>query len=579
MSNKISFKLFPSFLFIIFLAIVPTVWYSALNAKQLYYKSVSSELEDISSVIIATELSTADRQSMTNIAAETELRFTVISTQGVVLFDSSEDAKDMANHADRQEIKLAISGFKAHSTRYSDTLKKEMLYFATPIKRDGLITGVLRIARPVDELSQVLSSLYIKAIIFGLGIALICTYISTVFIRRIISPLTSLQSGVRRIADGNFLKKLSETSDDEIGAVAKSVNKMRSQLQSNVEEISSHNQESKAILASMHEGVLAVSEAFKVIRLNRAAQEFLNVTDFIPKALLSSMNINPLVVAFVENVIEDKEFSQEDFVIHGKNERLLHFRGTPLIDENNVINGAVVVITDVTRIRKLENMRRDFVSNVSHELRTPIAIIKSAVETLDDGAIDEPKDGRYFLSIVDKNTNRLSLLIEDLLFLSKVEDRKSPILFKEENLKSMVNEILTTVNEKAQKKNISIETKIDEDLTWAINGSLINQALLNLVENSIKYSDPDKTMRISVKQYFNELHIEVKDQGFGIAPEEFDRIFERFYRVDKSHSQQIEGTGLGLSLVKHIISVHEGTIELSSHLNKGSSFLIKLPML
>ncbi len=516
---------------------------------------------------------------MAKVSSDTELRFTVIDLNGTVSFDSSENSTLMENHADRKEVRLALAGQNSHSIRYSETLKKEMLYFATPILENGEVKGVLRIARPITELRETLSSLYIKAIIFGLGIAIICTLLSTIFIKRIISPLASLQSGVKKIAEGNFMKKLVISSDDEIGAVAESVNKIRGQLKSNLEEISNQNQESKAILGSMREGVLAVSEDLKVIRLNRAAQKFLNIDTFSPKTKLEEMSINPLVISFAMKIVKEKAFSEEDVVVHGSNERLLRLKGTPLIGESSEINGAVVVITDVTRIRKLENMRRDFVSNVSHELRTPIAIIKSAVETLDDGAIDEPGDGRYFLKIVDKNTNRLSLLIEDILFLSKVEERKSPIAFKEENLNEIITEILTTVKAKAQKKNISIETKVSEELAWTLNGSLINQALLNLVENGIKYSEPNKTINISVKQYFNQLHIEVRDQGFGIDKEEFERIFERFYRVDKSHCQKIEGTGLGLSIVKHIVSVHEGTIELTSHLNEGSTFIIKLPML
>jgi len=584
MPNKVSLKLLPSFLLIIFLAIVPTLWFSSHVAKDLYYGQARSELEKISSIIsseVVHHLNNGGLESATayieKLALETGQRLTLVNMKGTVIFDSSEDYHIMDNHADRAEVRKALQGMPAQSIRYSNTLKKEMLYFAEPLIHDGVTIGVLRTSRPVNEITETLTYLYLKVALFGFVIAVLCTLLSTFVTRKIVVPLTRLQRGVKSFAEGDFGSQIAVASDDEFGAVVKSVNKMGQQLQSNMAEISNQNRESKAILSSMREGVLAVTEDLKIIRLNKSARKYLNVTSFEPGVRLGLVVRNQTIMSFVKKVIVQQQFFSEDCVVYGVKEKLLHLKGTPLLDENEVVSGAVVIINDVTHIRKLENMRQDFVANVSHELRTPIAILKSTVETLEDGAIEDEKVARRFLNILSKNTNRLELLIEDILFLSKVEDKKSSINFQEVNLSTLVDEVISTCQAKADQKQITIESQIDRDLSWRMNESLISQALINLIENGIKYSDEGKGIKVVAVVENGLLKLTVSDQGFGIDSGEFDRIFERFYRVDKSHSNKIEGTGLGLSIVKHIAAVHGGKVELTSAPQEGSAFTITLP--
>ena len=582
--NKISFKLLPSFLFIIFLAIVPTLWFSSHVSKDLYYRQARSELEKISSIIsteVAKHLTDRPLKDLggyvEGLSAETGQRLTIVNMKGTVIFDSSEDFHKMDNHAGRSEIHQALQGSATQSIRYSNTLKKEMLYFAEPLFQDGIKIAVLRTSIAVDEVSDVLAFLYLKVILFGFAIAVCCTLLSTVITRKIVLPLTRLQRGVKNFAEGNFDKQIAVASNDEFGAVVKSVNQMGQQLQNNMTEISNQNRESKAILSSMREGVLAVTEDLKIIRLNKSAANYLNVSDFKSGTQLGLVIRNQTIMEFVKKVLQQQQFISEDCVVYGVKEKLLHLKGTPLLNENDQVSGVVVIIHDVTHVRKLENMRQDFVANVSHELRTPIAILKSTVETLQDGAIEDEGVARRFLKILSKNTNRLGLLIEDILFLSKVEDKKSSIQFDEANLALLIGDSISSCEAKAKSKGIVIESNVDSELCWKLNDSLIIQALINLIQNGIKYSEVEKTIQVSATVQAGKLELSVADQGFGIDPEEFDRIFERFYRVDKSHSNKIEGTGLGLSIVKHIALVHNGSVKLTSNIQEGSTFTITLP--
>ena len=574
----------PSFLFIIFLAIVPTLWFSSHVSKDLYYRQARSELEKISSIIsteVAKHLTDRPLKDLggyvEGLSAETGQRLTIVNMKGTVIFDSSEDFHKMDNHAGRSEIHQALQGSATQSIRYSNTLKKEMLYFAEPLFQDGIKIAVLRTSIAVDEVSDVLAFLYLKVILFGFAIAVCCTLLSTVITRKIVLPLTRLQRGVKNFAEGNFDKQITVASNDEFGAVVKSVNQMGQQLQNNMTEISNQNRESKAILSSMREGVLAVTEDLKIIRLNKSAANYLNVSDFKSGTQLGLVIRNQTIMEFVKKVLQQQQFISEDCVVYGVKEKLLHLKGTPLLNENDQVSGVVVIIHDVTHVRKLENMRQDFVANVSHELRTPIAILKSTVETLQDGAIEDEGVARRFLKILSKNTNRLGLLIEDILFLSKVEDKKSSIQFDEANLALLIGDSISSCEAKAKSKGIVIESNVDSELCWKLNDSLIIQALINLIQNGIKYSDEGKTIQVSATVQAGKLELSVADQGFGIDPEEFDRIFERFYRVDKSHSNKIEGTGLGLSIVKHIALVHNGSVKLTSNIQEGSTFTITLP--
>lgn len=583
-SRKLFFKLFPAFLFVSLLAMIPVVWFSSHIATDLYNNQIRKELSDSTAILrndIAELIQNRSDQKvkyLDKIAEDTQIRLTVISMGGEVLFDSEKDHESMENHADRPEIQKAFSGVGAYKIRYSNTLKIDMMYYASPVIINEKKIGVMRISLPVDTLQNTLHEVYIKVAIFGIITAFICTLLISLVTKKLVSPLEKLYRGAARYASGNFDKKLTIESTDEIGGVAEAVNKMGEQLQKNTKKIIRQAREEKAILKSMREGIIAVSSNMNLIKINKSALSLLNVSEPEEKMPVTAVIRNPIIIDFIEKIINTKEFDQKDIVLYDSEEKLINIKGTPLVNENQELRGAVIVLNDVTRIRRLETMRKDFVANVSHEIRTPIAAIQGATETLDEGAIENKDDALFFLKMIKKNCRRLSTLIEDILALSKLDAGKRTEEFRESNINEIVESAVSACRSAAKNKSITIKEECGEYINWSVNPSLIHQALVNLTTNSIKYSDNNTEVTVSAKVSNHQLVLTVKDQGFGIDAAEQERIFERFYRVDKSHSSKIEGTGLGLAIVKHIVASHNGKIDLESKLGEGSTFTLSFPV-
>lgn len=270
---------------------------------------------------------------------------------------------------------------------------------------------------------------------------------------------------------------------------------------------------------------------------------------------------------------------EEEIVMRQRAERILQLSGSVLHDINNNPIGSLVVMNDITGLKHLDNLKRDLVANVSHELKTPITTIKGFIETLKEGNFEKPEDRNRFLEIVSKNTDRLNAIIEDLLSLSRLEQstEDKSFTFEEQELRPIIDSVLENYQFKASEKDISIKVQCETGLTAKLNRALIEQAIGNLIDNAIKYSDEHKVIHLYIIKDKDELIISVEDQGFGISAEHIPRLFERFYRVDKSRSRDEGGTGLGLAIVKHIAQVHNGAVSVESSPGKGSNFIIRIP--
>jgi two-component system phosphate regulon sensor histidine kinase PhoR len=281
----------------------------------------------------------------------------------------------------------------------------------------------------------------------------------------------------------------------------------------------------------------------------------------------------------VNSILSETQPGETDIVLSGPPERIIRLDGAALTDSNGKRTGAVIVLSDMTRIRHLENLRRDFVANVSHELRTPITSIKGFIETLQDGAITEPREAERFLRIIARHSDRLNAIVEDLLTLSSLEEssEQRKITFEKKPVKPVLLSVIELSSVKAKEKNIQIELDCDNNIQAKMNAPLLEQAVLNLVDNSIKYSEPKGRIQILVNKKDSMVTISVRDNGCGIAKKYQDRIFERFYVVDKSRSRKLGGTGLGLAIVKHIAVVHGGKVTVESTFGRGSTFTIYLP--
>ncbi|HZZ26559.1 MAG TPA: ATP-binding protein [Pirellulales bacterium] len=530
-------------------------------------------------------------EAVARIAKNTRTRITLVLTGGQVLFDTSDEASQMENHSNRPEVVAALAGTTGHDARYSDTRNEQMMYVAVPLRQEGKIVGAVRAAKSAADLQLVYHdsqrSLLEGIVVIGIVAGLAGWW----FARRTSRQIVPLVNTAEMLSQGQQMPKLPLSEIVELAALTTALNKIARQLDERTLLIGQQGHEQEAVLASMVEGVLAVDSEQRVITLNSAAAQLIGSH----QAELQGRNLqevlrNADLRRFVSRALESPDPIEDDLVFHGEGPRILQVRGTALRDAAARSVGAVIVLNDVTRYRHLENLRRDFVANVSHELKTPIASIKGFVETLLDGAMAHPDDAQRFLKIIGSHAERLNNIIEDLLSLSKIEQSEQavnlPLALAP--LRPVLEAALHGCQPHAEARNIELCLDCDAALTARINPPLLEQAVINLVDNAIKYSEPGRQVFIEVASLplplgegrgeGPEIALAVRDHGSGIAAEHLPRLFERFYRVDRARSRKLGGTGLGLAIVKHIVQAHQGRVSVVSTPGEGSVFCIHLPL-
>jgi two-component system phosphate regulon sensor histidine kinase PhoR len=511
----------------------------------------------------------------------TQTRITVIALDGVVIGDSKEDPALMDNHASRPEIQEAFAGVVSSSIRYSRTLQQSMMYVAIPVLAEGRPVAVIRTSVSLAAISGTLHAVYLQIFLAGLVLALLAAAISYLVARRISNPLRRLQEGAERFAAGDLDHRLPVPNSEEIGALAESMNQMASQLSDRIRAVEEQRSKLETILASMVEGVLVVDSDANILSLNQAASELLGIAgvDMQGKSITEAIR-NPGLQQTIQDALTGNEAVETEITVYGDPERFLQVHASGLGDTDGVRVGALIVLNDVSNLRRLEQLRRDFVANVSHELKTPITSIKGFVETLLNGAQDDPADRERFLNIVSAQADRLGAIVGDLLTLSRIEleAEKREISLQDGLLEPVLVGAADACAEKAKAKGMTIDISSASDLRASFARVLLEQALVNLIDNAINYSESGARVEVSGTRSENWVEIAVRDQGCGIAAEHLPRLFERFYRVDKARSRKLGGTGLGLAIVKHIAQAHRGEVGVESELGVGSTFTIKLPL-
>ena len=400
-----------------------------------------------------------------------------------------------------------------------------------------------------------------------------------VFARRSARPVLELRRAATQLAAGRVDAPLPATEVAELADIAGAFGLLREQLVESGLTIGRQGTQQQAVLGSMIEGVLAIDARQRVLGINRAAADLLGVDlERIIGRPLQEVIRNPDLRRFALLAIDCREPVEDDLALHGVRDRTIRLRGTALRDASGE-GGAVIVLNDVTDVQRLENVRRDFVANVSHELKTPVASIKGFVETLLDGAVDDRADARRFLEIIARQADRLAAIIEDLLALSRIEQVEGAGDLPREQVAfgGVLAAVIADCGPRAAERSLAIETDCPGELMADVNPPLVEQALINLVDNAIKHSQPGRTIRLAAAAEAHDLVVRVADEGCGIEPEHLPRLFERFYRVDTSRSRQQGGTGLGLAIVKHIVQAHGGTVDVASTPGVGSTFTIRLP--
>jgi two-component system phosphate regulon sensor histidine kinase PhoR len=431
----------------------------------------------------------------------------------------------------------------------------------------------------MKAIAGAIQALYVKVAWGGLGVALLGAVLGFFIARRLSGPLNDLKRGAMRFARGDLNRKVPVPNTDELASLAEALNYMAEQLQDQIQALSRRKKEQEAILSSMTEGVLALDAEGRLLTINSAGAGMLHLDPATAQSLPVQEVIQDTGLKwFINRTLSNPEPIEGEVELKGNGRRIFKAHGTSLRDPQGVSLGTLVVLHDITQLRQMENTRRDFVANVSHELKTPITSIKGFVETLLAGALREPENAENFLRIIAKQTDRLNEIIDDLLTLSRIEQdaERRQIFLKGQKIKGVLQSAIQVCEANAAAKKISLDLTCPDDLRAQVNPPLLEQALVNLVDNAVKFSEPGRAVQVEAQREGPQVIIRVRDQGPGIPPEHLPRIFERFYRVDAGRSRKIGGSGLGLAIVKHIALAHGGRVTVASSPGQETVFSLQV---
>ena len=593
-------------LIILLLAIVVVSWFSLRTFNQFYLAEKGNDLENRAYLIkarVVELLNSNDQDHLRKLVVDagrsSGTRITIIEPDGLVIADTYEDPERMDNHRTRPEIDTAFSGTPGQSLRFSNTLGQRMLYQAIPLYAGEahssvggdkeVVIAVLRMSVPLTTIDAALADIRFR-MGTGAALAILGALILTFLVSRNISrPLEEMTRGAEQYARGDFSRRMlantKTTASKEIASLATAMDQMADQLDDTITTIINQRNQLETVFSSMVVAVIAVDQEERIISINDATAQLFNIQRQGNQGkMIQEVIRNIDLQEQIERILTTGKPFEDEIVLEDSSggDTYLHTNVVGMYGGNSEMLGALIVLNDMTRLRKLENMRSEFVANVSHELRTPITSIRGYVETLLDGALDDREDAEKFLEIVLRQSEQLEEIIDDLLALSRIEReaRESQIDFEQMELKSILEEAVEICRPKAEEDGITIRLDCPDDLVLDLNSTLLEQAVVNLLHNAITYSEAGQEVAVTAGSTEvdgnKKVRISVKDNGIGIAQEHLPRLFERFYRSDRARSRTEGGTGLGLAIVKHIVQAHGGTVEVESTLGKGSIFHIIL---
>lgn len=519
------------------------------------------------------------QQEAVKIGAAIKARVTLITLDGTVVGDSDvSQAKlgELQNHLDRPEIREAMQTGKGSAIRYSQTLRRDMLYVAITTVSKGAETGFVRLALPLDYLADVRLSLHGVLGAIALLTVLAALILSYIFSNVTSRPLREIASAAARIGRGEPGVVVAVSSHDEVADLADVLNDMARRIDNQVRRLSTEKQRLDTILAGMGEGVMVASGDGTILLVNQAFGPLFGIRGAVEGKGLIEISRHPdLLAAFNELRSAGGELIREIVIPTGEKTLLTHW--VPLLVDGDD-QGVVAVFHDITDMKKVENMRRDFVANVSHELRTPVSVIKGYAETLLDGLLEsDPQRARRFVEIILNHSERLAALINDILTLSHLESKEAVLDLYPLDVGGTMAKACQLLEAGALQKQIVLRNEVPSGLARVMaDQGRLEQVLINLLENAVKYTPEGGTVRLFTVDEGQFVRISVMDTGIGIPQKDLGRIFERFYRVDEARSREQGGTGLGLSIVKHIVQLHGGEVFVSSEPGKGSVFSFTL---
>ena len=586
--SRILWKLFSGYVVLILLSISIV---GILISKQVEEETLSeierslylraTFLQNIALELLSNSSNIKIQDRIKNLGKKIDTRFTVININGRVLADSQKDPKAMDNHGNRPEILAAHSHGQGITTRFSDTIKNNMMYYALAVMKDDKLIGYVRTSLPLSVIDERLSRIH-TLVLFAMSVSILVALLLGFFVARgFAKPLTAMTTIAENMSEGNYDQRISIDRKDEIGSLAKALNKMAKNSSERLETIILEKNKLVAILAGMVEGVVAVDKNENIIHFNEAAKRILGISNNVDmdRKIWETTHLQEFCQIFSLALNEETEIRKKYKTVKKSKDQIVDVHASPFRDGSGELVGVVAVLYDVSELERLETIRKDFVANVSHELKTPITAARGLLETVIDDNEMSIENHRIFITKAMNQILRLSNIVTDLLSLSRLETVKMDLIRECIDLRDVVNDSIQALHPVSEEKRISIEyEEFDMSLEVLGDREALSQSVNNLIDNAIKYNSKNGKVWLRLYNEGKNAVLEVRDSGIGIETLEKHRIFERFYRIDKARSTQVGGTGLGLSIVKHTVLAHGGQLSVESFLGTGSTFKIFIPL-
>ncbi len=562
---------------------------SALSMRKLYYDATLASLSQAAASLANEAAYRSDRPDgpsledpggfCRRVASGTTLRVTVIAPDGTVLGDSEIAPEVMDNHAGRPEIAAALLGETATSIRRSPTLGVAMAYAAAPVRVDGQVAGIVRVAMAAAELGAAMTPFILASAIVAAAMLTAMAFASARIGDSVAGPMRALMDTASAWSAGRLERRVRRFEDPELGPLADTLNAMATELASKMVTMERQKRELAAILDGMGEAVLSTDADFVIRLANPEARSLLgragSTQPLEGQSLLKATGTIALD-ALARRCAASGDREETEMTLYGDNTRHILANAEPIVLEGGR-GGVVLVLNDITRLKRLERVRKDFVANVSHELRTPITLIKGFTETLED--LDDPAEARHFLGIIKRHADRMNSIIEDLLSLARLEGPdQAGMQTSIVDATLLLDRAVESLGKGPDEKGVSISITCEAGLRVRANEGLLEQALVNLLDNAVKYGPQGGTIRAEAASEGSFARFSISDDGPGIPARDLGRLFERFYRVDRARSRELGGTGLGLAIVRHIALAHGGDASVTSREGSGSSFVIRIPL-
>ena len=580
MTPRLFYKLFGTYLVIAVLAVVIAGFFIERELRTGLTRWIEEDLMAETQIIALMPEGEIEKQSQA-LAERSRARVTLIDARGLVTLDSNGQTKDLDNHLNRSEIQEARVKGKGTATRYSRTLKMDMLYVALPLYEGSHLKGYLRLSRPLLEVDRSVDKLRFSIFQVLLLIIILSMIVAFIFSMKVISPIQEIEAFTDKIRKGDVSGMLMIDSRDEIGQLSKNINDMVAELKEKIRVANEEKWKLRAAFASMAEGVMVLDSQNRIEGLNKGMAEMIGreYADIVGKTPIEAFR-NIALQDALNRFRQAGEIVLEEITLGDENPMILDVNISAVKSLPGQDPKTMIVFHNVTRLKKLEQVRADFVANVTHEIKTPLTAIIGFVETLQQGAIDDRVKAQKFLLTIHENAQRLNRLVDDLLTLSSIELGETKLHLEGLALDDVFETALTLISPRAALKNVRIQRDVQPGLPMVrADRDRLVQILVNVLDNAVKFTPEGGSVSITAApEVQGSVVIKITDTGIGISKSELPRLGERFYRIDKTRSREMGGTGLGLSIVKHLMKAHEGSMEIESTLGKGTTVSLHFPV-